>query len=98
MHVGYCEVYSYNFRLFLDAWSESSWNSLLVLKERKGTKVPRNESSWNVRSRVTEVPQQRKFQGANVPQNESSICGLFAPGNESAEEQKVCRSTSSSHY
>ena len=32
----------------------------------------RNESSWNVRSRETKVPQERKFQGANVPWNESS--------------------------
>jgi len=39
----------------------------------------RNESSWNVRSRGTKV----KFHGS-----ESSLYGLFAPGNESAEEQK----------
>jgi len=32
----------------------------------------RNESSWNVRSRGTKVPRERKFQGANVPRNESS--------------------------
>jgi len=32
----------------------------------------RNESSWNLRSQGTKVPQQRKFQGANVPWNESS--------------------------
>ena len=32
----------------------------------------RNESSWNLRSRGTKVPQERKFQGANVPWNESS--------------------------
>jgi len=32
----------------------------------------RNESSWNVRSRGTKVPQERKFEGANVPRNESS--------------------------
>jgi len=39
------------------------------------------------------VPQERKFQGANVPWNESStgakvLYGPFAPGNESAEERK----------
>ena len=65
----------------------------------------RNESSWNVRSRGTKVsrermfhgtkvlgtfaPEERKFQGANVPWNESSLYGLFAPGNESAEERKA---------
>ena len=32
----------------------------------------RNESSWNLRSRGMKVPQERKFQGANVPWNESS--------------------------
>jgi len=31
----------------------------------------RNKSSWNVRSRGTEVARERNFQGANVPQNES---------------------------
>jgi len=51
MHVGYCEVYSYSFRLFFDAWSESS---------------------WNVHSRWTKVPQQSKSKVANVPRNESS--------------------------
>ena len=46
-----------------------------------------------------EVPQERKFQGANVPRSEcsmerkfpgseSSLYGLFTPGNESAEERK----------
>ena len=37
----------------------------------------RNESSWTFRS-----------PGANLPRNESSLYGLFAPGNESAEERK----------
>ena len=37
-----------------------------------GANVPRNESSWNVRSRGTKVPREQKFQGANVPWNESS--------------------------
>jgi len=32
----------------------------------------------------SEFSRERKFHG-----NESSICGLFAPGNESAEERKV---------
>jgi len=50
------------------------------------TKVPGSESSWNVYSWGMKVPQELQFQGANVPRNES---GLFAPGNESAEEWKV---------
>ena len=32
----------------------------------------------------SECSRERKFHG-----NESSICGLFAPGNESAEERKI---------
>jgi len=83
VHVGYCEEYSYSFRLFFDAWSESSWNSLFVLKEQKF----QSESSWNVRPQGTKVPLQRKFHG-----NKSSICELFAPGNESAEEWNVWHS------
>jgi len=62
----------------------------------------RNETSWNVRSRGTKVaqermlhgtkvlgtfaPEERKFYGTKVPWSESSLCGLFAPENESAEE------------
>ena len=49
----------------------------------------RNESSWNVRSRGTKVPVERKFHGS-----ESSLYGLFAPGNESAEERKGLESVS----
>jgi len=37
-----------------------------------GANLPRNKSSWNLRSRGTKVPQERKFQAANVPWNESS--------------------------
>ena len=63
--------------------NESSWNV-----RSQGTNVPRNESSWNLRSRGTKVPRsecsiERKFHGS-----ESSLYGLFAPGNESAEERK----------
>ena len=43
-----------------------------------GTKVPGSEGSWNVRSRGTKVPQERKFQEANVPQNDSST-GMKVP-------------------
>ena len=49
-------------------WSESSWN--IHSQEKK--QFHRNESSWNIRSRGTKVPQERKFQGANVQWNESS--------------------------
>ena len=38
-----------------------------------GTKVPGCESFWNVHSRGTKVPQAQKFQGANVPQNETFL-------------------------
>jgi len=113
MHVGYCEVYSYSFRLFFDTWSESTWNSLFIPQERKfqGMKVlgtfapverkfhgsecsrkrkflerllPRNEISTGTKVPRSECSTERKFHG-----NKSSICGLFAPGNENAEERKV---------
>ena len=69
--------------------NESSWNVC-----SRGTNVPRNESYWNLCSRGDEsstgakVPRsecsmERKFHGS-----ESSLYGLFAPGNESAEERK----------
>ena len=59
--------------------------SCLWSESSRGAKVPWNESSCTSRSK-----------GANVPRNESSVCGLFASGNESAEEWKgldsnVCR-------
>jgi len=47
---------------------------IFILMERQ---FHRNESSWDVRS------EERKFPGSV-----SSLCGLFAPGNESAEERK----------
>jgi len=61
MHVGYWKMYSYSFRLIFDAWSESSWNSLilLVLNERK---FHRNESS-----------REQKFLERSLLRNESSI-------------------------
>jgi len=52
-------------------------HSLLRSESSTGAKVPWKESSWTFRS-----------PGANVPRNESSLYGLFAPGNESAEERK----------
>ena len=61
MHVGYFKVYRPCFiakvrEIFV----------LMIIQ------FHRNESSWNVRSRGTKVPRERKFQGANVPWNESS--------------------------
>jgi len=41
------------------------------------------EDSWNVRCRGTKVPQERMFQGVNVPRNESS------PRNENSTGAKV---------
>jgi len=59
-----------------------------------GVNVPGHESSWNVHSHGTEVPRtecstERKFQGS-----ECSLCGLLAPGSESAGERKVRHSIS----
>jgi len=44
-----------------------------------GAKVSRSESSWTFHSSGVNVPWKRKV----------LLCGLFAPGNESAEEWKV---------
>jgi len=55
-----------------------------------GANVPRNESSWNLRSRGTKVPQERKFQGANVPWNESSTERKFSLWSFRSRERK-CR-------
>jgi len=55
-----------------------------------------NESSWNVRSRGTKVPQERKFQGANVPRNESSTrakvlsVDFSLPGTKVQRNEKAC--------
>ena len=80
MHVGYCKVYRSCFRTF-----GAKVVGIFILMIRQ---FHRNESSWNVRSRGTKVPwermfhgtkvlgtftpKERKFQGANVPWNESS--------------------------
>jgi len=63
-------------------------HSLLRSESSRDAKVPWNESSWTFRSPGTNVPgnecsTERKFHGS-----ESSLYGLFAPGNESAEERK----------
>ena len=64
MRVGYCKVYRSCFRKLGAKVLE-----IFVFMIRQ---FHRNESSWNVRSRGTKVPQERKFQAANVPWNESS--------------------------
>jgi len=93
MHVGYCDVYSYSFRLFFDAWSKNSWNSLFVLKERKFHSPERKFQGTKVLGIF--ASEERKFHGSERSReqiykgNESFICVLFAPGNESAEERKV---------
>ena len=73
MRVGYRKVYRSCFRTFGVKVLE-----IFVLMIRQ---FHRNESSWNLLSRGTKVPQERKFQGANVPWNESS--------NESSTGAKV---------
>ena len=64
MRVGYCKVYRSCFRKLGAKVLE-----IFVFMIRQ---FHRNESSWNVRSRGTKVPQERKFQAANVPWNKSS--------------------------
>jgi len=55
----------------------------------------RNESSWNVRSGGTKVPQVRKFQGANVPRNLSSTgakvlsVNFLLPGTKVQRNEKA---------
>ena len=61
---------------------------IFVLMERQ---LHRNESSWNVCSRGTKVPQERKFQGANVPRNESSTGAKVLSGDFSLPGTKVQR-------
>jgi len=47
--------------------NESSWNIL-----SRGTKVPRERMFHGTKVLGTFAPEERKFQGANVPWNESS--------------------------
>jgi len=81
VHVGYCEEYSYSFRLFFDAWSESSWNSLFVLKEQKF----QSESSWNIRSQGTKVPLHESSTGTKVPSVNSSLPVTKVQRNETSD-------------
>ena len=59
--------YSYSFRLFFDAWSKSSWNSLF-----EGTKVP----------------QEQKFQEANVTQKFCPSVDFSLPGMKLQRNEK----------
>jgi len=50
-----------------------------------------------IKGRGTFALHKRMFHAANIPRsksytNESSLCVLFAPGNESAEEREVSHS------
>jgi len=82
MHVGYCEVYSYSFRLFFcDDWSRSSWKvpqegkfqGMKVLKtfapEERGAKVPRSECSTGAKVPSVDF----LLPGAKVQRNEKSV-------------------------
>ena len=57
-------------------------HSLLRSESSTRAKVPWNESSWTFRSPGANVPWNKSSTGAKV------LYGLFAPGNESAEERK----------
>jgi len=81
MHIGYCDVYSYSFRLFFDAWSKNYWNSLFVLKERKfhsperkfqGTKVLGTFAPEEQKFHGSERSRERKFLERSLSRNESS--------------------------
>ena len=89
MRVGYCKVYSqFEGRILRDLERKFleysfSGNDSFIGTKVLGTFVPeerkfhRNESS-----------KERMFHGTKVQRSESSLYGLFAPGNESAEERK----------
>ena len=104
MHVGYFKVYRPCFiakvreifvlMIMQFHRNESSWNV-----RSRGTKVPRERMFHGTKVLGTFAPEERKFTGAKVPRSEcsmerkfhgseSSLYGLFAPGNESAEERK----------
>ena len=54
-------------------------HSLLRSKSSTGAKVPRSESSWNIRSSGANIPRNESSRGAKV----LSACGLF--GEKSTE-------------
>ena len=82
MRVGYCKVYRSCFRtlgakvleifvLMIRHFHRKERKFLERLLPRNesstGANVPRNESSWNIRSWGTKVPQERMFHGTKVP-------------------------------
>ena len=85
MRVGYCKVYRSCFRTFGAKVLE-----IFVLMIRQ---FHRNESSWNVRSRGTKVPQERMFHGTKVlgtfTTEERKFQGVNVPWNESSTGAKV---------
>jgi len=52
-----------------------------------GANVPQNESSWNVLSQGMIVPQERKFEGANVPRERKFSLWTFH------SRERKCRGT-----
>jgi len=66
--------------------------------EGSWTKVPQERKFQGAKVHGTFAPEERKFHSSESTTeqkfhgNYSSICGLFAPGNKSAEERKVLHS------
>jgi len=89
-YVRYCEEYSYSFRLFFDAWSKNSWNSLFVVKERKFHSPERKFEGTKVLG--TFAPEERKFNGSKCSREQKfleSSTGANVPGNKSSTKTKV---------
>ena len=87
MHIGYREVYSYSFRLFFDAWSESSRNSLFILKEWKfrGAKVLGTFAPEEQKFHRSETSKERMFHGTKVPSVDFLLPGTKEQRNEKSD-------------
>jgi len=69
--------------------NESSWNV-----RSRGTKVPRERMFQGTKVFGTFAPKERKWsEERKFHESKSSLWGLFAPGNENAEERKGLDST-----
>ena len=64
---------------------------MYISRERKFLEhpLPRNGSSAGAKVLGLFTARERMFHGTNAPQERKSLCGLFAPWNESAEERKA---------
>jgi len=87
-YVGYCEVYHHTVRSVLWTFGSKVLGiGLFFLEERKfqfqGAKVLGTFTPEERKFHRSECSTERKVQGS-----ESSLCGLFAPKSESAEERK----------